>query len=1231
MSPRTNPENKPSGNYPWRTFSIFISSTFADMQAERDYLKQIVFPRVEEELQKRHIKLEIVDLRWGIATTSIEQEDEREASVLKVCLDEIKRCRPFFIGLLGDRYGWVPPEERMKNAVVGETLVLPLKGKSVTALEIEFGVLAGKEQLSRSVFYFREPIPYEKLSPDRAAMFSDAYNPELSDSEKQGRKLALENLKTSICGHFENKKSPEKVKTYHGNWDEAREKVTGLETWGEIVYKDILAECKSHAEATWDKVPRNWKEQELALLDAFIERHTAIFCGRNKLLTEIKEHLLSREKENWGMVLTGESGSGKSSVFAMVKKTMDHEDCFVLAHSAGLSPRAKNVIDLLLGWNTQLSKYLGIQEEAGEKVDEFKRLELSPEGRVLEETAISEIEKIQERFRELLFTLAEKQQVVLLVDALDRFEPTDRARFMTWLPTVMPGNIRMLCTAITHTEEKAIQYHNSLFVKSLDYFSKQEAKDMLDALCQQQHKTLPGKVTTTILEKLRADGQPATSSPLWLSLAVNMMMVLDHDDFEKISQLEGRGDQQIESYMASMALDFDPSPGSLFLTLVTKAGQIFGKNFTKAVLNYLACSRNGLRESDLGRLIPESEEENWDALQFANLRRWFNTHLREEGEGLKWNLAHSILRNSLLEEIELQSLKNLHHALASYIADLPTDDELKISETMYHLIQAGNARKGLDYYIGKLTEEETAGATKVLTEALPIGKIGIHWTGAMIEAASIDDEKTWALAKLFIYDLHDALAVEGNLESRLQTLEPLIKQLKRTNLKYINDEYHGYHYAGLNDKLGAIHYKMGHMDDALNYFDDGVKLFRELCNSHPKSESLKYGQAISYERLGSIHQAMGQMEEALKFYEIYSSIGKEFFESNRQNDFLKNNLANSYNRLGSIHLTMGHMEVALRYYEDSLKLIKEPYKSNSLNDDRKFTLASTYGNLGEINQAIDNNGAALKYFEKYTALVKELYDSNPRSELLNKTLAISYGHLGDIHRLLGHLEEAHKYLEEFSSLFKALHESNSTSEEIKFYLARSYGNLGEANLEIGNNEVALIYFEKYSSLSNEIYISNPHSASMKQGLAASYFKLGEVHQEMGHIEEALKYYEKYSLIVESSIESTSQTIANKNGLAISYERLGSIHMTKGNLEVALKYFYDSLKQTKELIESDPQNVSLLEGLGISYYRLAMVYKLKGNNQSGKDNFMKWKTIISHLTRTLPQVPKYAELDRIEYD
>jgi hypothetical protein len=63
-----------------------------------------------------------------------------------------------------------------------------------------------------------------------------------------------------------------------------------------------------------------------------------------------------------------------------------------------------------------------------------------------------------------------------------------------------------------------------------------------------------------------------------------MLMAIDHDDFEKMSQLEGRGDQQIESYLVAMANSFDPLPGPLFLSLKNKAGVLFGETFTKLSL-----------------------------------------------------------------------------------------------------------------------------------------------------------------------------------------------------------------------------------------------------------------------------------------------------------------------------------------------------------------------------------------------------------------------------------------------------------------------------------------------------------------------------------------------------------------------------------------------------------------------------------------------------------------------
>jgi telomerase protein component 1 len=50
----------------WRTVRVFISSTFRDMQAERDHLVRFVFPRLREQLLPRRIHLVDIDLRWGV-------------------------------------------------------------------------------------------------------------------------------------------------------------------------------------------------------------------------------------------------------------------------------------------------------------------------------------------------------------------------------------------------------------------------------------------------------------------------------------------------------------------------------------------------------------------------------------------------------------------------------------------------------------------------------------------------------------------------------------------------------------------------------------------------------------------------------------------------------------------------------------------------------------------------------------------------------------------------------------------------------------------------------------------------------------------------------------------------------------------------------------------------------------------------------------------------------------
>jgi len=91
---------------------VFISSPFSDFQIERQALQERVFPRVRDYCEALGWRFQAIDLRWGVS-----QEAGLDQRTMRICLDEIERCRtisprPNLIVLLGDRYGWRPlPEE----------------------------------------------------------------------------------------------------------------------------------------------------------------------------------------------------------------------------------------------------------------------------------------------------------------------------------------------------------------------------------------------------------------------------------------------------------------------------------------------------------------------------------------------------------------------------------------------------------------------------------------------------------------------------------------------------------------------------------------------------------------------------------------------------------------------------------------------------------------------------------------------------------------------------------------------------------------------------------------------------------------------------------------------------------------------------------------------------------------------------------------------------------------
>ncbi len=157
----------PSPKLQDRQIRVFISSTFRDMQEERDILIKKIFPQLRKLCEERAVTWTEVDLRWGITT-----EQAAEGKVLPLCLEEIHRC-PYFIGLLGERYGWLPePDSISAELLESQPWLKQHLWCSVTEMEIFHGVFSEEPMHGHAYFYFRNPNYLESVPGDKRWNFT---------------------------------------------------------------------------------------------------------------------------------------------------------------------------------------------------------------------------------------------------------------------------------------------------------------------------------------------------------------------------------------------------------------------------------------------------------------------------------------------------------------------------------------------------------------------------------------------------------------------------------------------------------------------------------------------------------------------------------------------------------------------------------------------------------------------------------------------------------------------------------------------------------------------------------------------------------------------------------------------------------------------------------------------------------------------------------------------------
>ena len=376
-----------------RVIRVFVSSTFRDMQHEREELVKRVFPQVRRMCEARGVTWGEVDLRWGVT-----DEQKAEGAVLPICLAEIERTRPYFIGLLGQRYGWVPDELPPELAAELGWLA-DATGRSVTEMEILHGVLNDRDSAGHAYFYLRDPAWVDALPAHERATYVE--------ETPEGAAL-LEDLKTRVRG------SGHPVRDY-----------TDPVVMGEQVLADLTALVdRLYPDAT----PPDPLDRAAGEHNAFAAGRFTGFVERTALTGRLEQHA---DGDGPPLLVTGESGTGASALVANWARARRaaNPGQVVVEHYVAASSAAAD-------WRAMVGRLVG-------ELARGHGLELPVPDQVPQEPSA-----VRALLNQALHAAAATgRTTVLVVDGVDRLTDEDGAPDLLWLPSAVPSQVRIVLTS----------------------------------------------------------------------------------------------------------------------------------------------------------------------------------------------------------------------------------------------------------------------------------------------------------------------------------------------------------------------------------------------------------------------------------------------------------------------------------------------------------------------------------------------------------------------------------------------------------------------------------------------------------------------------------------------------------------------------------------------------------------------------------------------------------------
>lgn len=541
-----------------RQIRLFVSSTFRDMQSERNALARYCFPVARQRFARGGLGFTEIDLRWGLPV------EESEDSIVEMCLREVDQCRGYFVCILGNRYGYIPDSKllqaRFKHLTGGENA-------SITELEIRQGALAShRADLVFVQFYFK----HDDTPPDNSR---------------------LDSLKEEI------RTSGFPVKTYRSPEDLAKMMLADLAALAEGLGLE-LEESKQY-------VPERLLEQQ----------HVGI-PARQSVLWSMDAFLAGSEAQ---LLLTGPSGSGKTTVLGQwirakrdIPLARKRSGWRRLLSSVG---KEEATPGLWLHYSTTAHADSGLgnlvtsllaQLTVNDGCARYARGPLKDQLRVLHQM--------------LALAALRYPLVVVVVDGLEDLF-LDEVMPFHWLPPRF-DHLKIILAGRKGGVESALpgDEWNRLELPPL---SPVERKEAMTGYLGSYGKRLSDALLAELTEK-----DPLKCPLLLRLLADELRLAEDPDHLARMSSglFEAR------------------TPEELFNQVLIRLEQEYGREVIEHICAFMACSRAGLRESELRSLI--RERQSMPDMVWAGIMQRFSRSVMEQ-DGL-FGLHHEELRQAVI-------------------------------------------------------------------------------------------------------------------------------------------------------------------------------------------------------------------------------------------------------------------------------------------------------------------------------------------------------------------------------------------------------------------------------------------------------------------------------------------------------------------------------------------------------------------------------------------------------